>query len=105
MNGMAVLLKSMGVDVEDIMTHARDIGQAFAEIKAGQARCESLLLMICDRIGIERPISQEELDIAQRETALLLEQQAGSGFDTPSGTNGSNPLPSDRPMRVAGGAA
>jgi hypothetical protein len=91
MNGMGVLLKGMGIDVEDILLHARGIGEAFTAIRAGQDRCERMLSAICDRLEIPRELSPAELEIVTTQTRLLLD-----GQDSPEGGLA-------RSSRVAGG--
>jgi hypothetical protein len=99
MNGMGVLLKGMGIDVEDILLHARGIGEAFTAIRAGQDRCERMLSAICDRLEIPRDMSPAELEIVTTQTRLMLE-----GQDSPEGKKQAD-LTSDssRPSRVSGG--
>jgi hypothetical protein len=103
MNGMGVLLKGMGIDVEDILTQAHNIGGAFAAILKSQERTERMLSAICDRLEIPRDMTSAELELAASQTRLLLDQQASEASKQEDLTSESSPLPSDRPSRVSGG--
>jgi orotate phosphoribosyltransferase len=73
MNGVGMLLKGMGIDVEDVLTQARSIGEAFQTIHASQVRCEGMLAAICDRLEIARPMSPAELKLIEAESQRFLE--------------------------------